>query len=135
MKSADIGSGGGVEGVNLSFESAAYAADAMSRSDVQSAFEYLATRVFKYGSRDGLLMGYALVRWRQGNFGLALSQLDTLVDAGFLPAIYWRGLIQAEQGNSLQAIADLKKYVSLARSGPDVESAYDLLESLGEGQP
>ncbi len=80
-------------------------------------------------------MGYALVRWRQGNYSLALGQLDALVDGGFLPAIYWRGTIQAEQGNSLQAIADLKKFTSLARSGPDVEAAYRLLQTLDESQP
>ncbi len=128
---ADIGVDSGVDGVNLAYESMAYAADAIARTDVQAAFEYLAGEVIHYGSRDALLMGYGLVRWRQGNTQLALDRMDSLVEAGFVPALYWRGAIFADQGEKAKAITDLKAYLKLRNSGPDVEAARDLLQSLG----
>jgi len=131
QRAAELGALSGADGVNLSYESMAYAADALARTDVNAAFEYLAARVFQHGSRDGLMMGYGLARWRQGNISLAVGRMNSLVDIGFVPALHWRGAILAEQGETEKAIADLKAFLSLRHSGPDVESARETLESLG----
>jgi tetratricopeptide (TPR) repeat protein len=129
---ADLGVHSGAAGVNQAYESMAYAADAMARSDVNAAFTYLKEKVFQYGSRDALMLGYGLVRWRQGSVPLALDYLDSLVNAGYVPALYWRGALYAEQGETLDAVADLRAFLAIRRFGPDVESARALLESLGE---
>jgi len=131
QRAADLGQASGVDGVNLSYESMSYAADALARSDIDSAFEYLAKQVIQHGSRDGLLMGYGLVRWRQGNIPLAVSRFNGLVDTGFVPALFWRGMLLADQGQNAKAVADLKAFLALRFSGPDVESARDTLKSLG----
>lgn len=133
-QAADLGVLAGVDGVNLSYESMAYAADALARSDTAAAFAYLRDQVVNYGSRDALLMGYGLVRWRQGNIKLALDYMDNLVDADYIPALYWRAAIRAEQGDRDSAIADLHAFLAVRFSGPDVEMARDLLQSLG-GDP
>jgi tetratricopeptide (TPR) repeat protein len=129
---ADMGVRSGAAGVNQAYESMAYAADAMARSDVNAAFTYLKEKVFQYGSRDALMLGYGLVRWRQGSIPLALNYLDSLVAAGYVPALYWRGTLYAEQGETFDAISDLRAFLSVRRFGPDVEAARALLESLGE---
>lgn len=129
---ADLGVRSGAAGVNQAYESMAYAADAMARSDVNAAFTYLKEKVFQYGSRDALMLGYGLVRWRQGSIPLAFNYLDSLVEAGYIPALYWRGALHAEQGDTVDAVGDLRAFLSVRRFGPDVESARAVLESLGE---
>lgn len=131
-QAADLGVLSGAAGVNQAYESMAYAADAMARSDVEAAFTYLKEQVFQYGSRDALRLGVGLVRWRQGNIPLALNYLDSLVDAGYVPALYWRGALYADQDQTVDAVTDLRAFLSVRRFGPDVESARGLLESLGE---
>jgi tetratricopeptide (TPR) repeat protein len=131
QRAADLGVLSGVSGVYDAYGAMADAADALARSDPQAAFTYLAQQVFRYGSRDPLLLGYARVDWRRGNVSLALSRLDNLVDAGYVPALFWRGQIHAEEGQVGEAIADLEAYLAVRRSGPDAETARRLLESLG----
>jgi len=121
----------GVQDVNLAYESMAFAADAMSRDHVDDAFSYLAENVIKYGSRDPLMLGYGLVRWRQGSIDQALTRMDALVRAGYTPALYWRGAIYADQKDRGKAMLDLKYFLGAAHSGPDVESARAILTSLG----
>ena len=129
QKAGELGVLSGAAGVNQAYESMAYAADAMARSDVNAAFTYLAQQVFEYGSRDALLMGYGLVRWRQGSVSLALDYLDGRVEVDYVPALYWRGAIYADQHQ--KADADLQAFLAVRHYGPDVESARDLLEALG----
>lgn len=132
QKAGKLGSLSGAAGVNQAYESMAYAADAMARNDVNAAFTYLAQQVFEYGSRDALLMGYGLVRWRQGNASLALDYMDSRVEANYIPALYWRGVIYADQDKNVEAAADLRAFLAVRQFGPDVEMARRLLESLGK---
>lgn len=138
-QAADLGVKSGVQDVNLAYESMAYAADAMSRDHVDAAFSYLAENVILYGSRDPLMMGYGLVRWRQGSIDQALTRMDALVSSGYPPALYWRGAIYVDQKNRGKAMLDLKYFLGVEHAGPDVESARALLKSLGvdpdEGTP
>jgi regulator of sirC expression with transglutaminase-like and TPR domain len=62
---------------------------------------------------------------------LALSRLDSLVDADYTPALYWRAQVYAEMGQAQEAADDLSAYLAVRRSGPYAESARRLLESLG----
>jgi tetratricopeptide (TPR) repeat protein len=127
---AELGVKSGVKDVNLAYESMAFAADAMARDNVNAAFSYLAENVINYGSRDPLLMGYGLVRWRQGSIDQALTRMDALVRSGYTPALYWRGAIHADQGDRGNAMLDLKYFLGVEHSGPDVESARAILKSL-----
>ncbi|MBN1309808.1 MAG: tetratricopeptide repeat protein [Anaerolineae bacterium] len=131
QKAGELGVLSGAAGVNQAYESMAYAADAMARSDVNAAFTYLAQQVFEYGSRDALLLGYGLVRWRQGSVSLALDYMDSRIEAGYIPALYWRGMIYADDGQEIKAVADLQAFLAVRRFGPDVESARELLEEIG----
>jgi len=130
-QAASLGVQSGVEDVNLAYESMAFAADAMARSNVDAAFSYLADNVISYGSRDPLLLGYGLVRWRQGSIDQALTRMDALVGTGYTPALYWRGAINFDQKKRADAIADLQSFLGLQHSGPDVESARTMLKTLG----
>lgn len=134
QRAGELGTQAGVTGFNEAFEAMADAADAMARSDSQAAFSYLAQYVFQYGSRDALLMGYARIDYRRGNIPLALGRLDSLVAGGYTPALYWRAVINAEKDEDEAAFADLLAYLEVRRSGPEVELARALLESLG-GDP
>jgi tetratricopeptide (TPR) repeat protein len=131
-KAGELGVLSGAAGVNQAYESMAYAADAIARSDIDGAFSYLKQQVFQYGSRDALLLGYGLVRWRQGSIPLALDYLDGLVASGYVPAFYWRGTIYADDGQNAEAVADLKAFLDTRHFGPDAEAARRLLVSLGE---
>jgi tetratricopeptide (TPR) repeat protein len=131
QRAGELGMQSGVSGVNEGYEAMADAADAIARSDPQAAFSYLAEQVVQFGSRDPLLLGYGRVRWRQGSLSLALNYMDSLVQAGYIPALYWRAAIYAEQGQNEQAIADLQAYLNVRSSGPEAEAARALLASLG----
>lgn len=131
QQAGQIGVLAGVEGINEGYEAMADAADLMAQDDPQAAFAYLADQVIRHGSQDALLMGYARIDWRRGNTALALGRLNNLVRDGFVPALYWRGVIHADEGNAADAISDLRDFLALRRYGPDVESARALLESLG----
>ncbi len=130
QRAGELGMLSGVSGVNEGYEAMADAADAMARSDPQAAFSYLAGQVVQFGSRDPLLLGYGRVRWRQGSLSLALNYMDSLVQAGYIPALYWRAAIYADQGQNEQAIADLQAYLNVHFAGPEAEAARALLESL-----
>jgi tetratricopeptide (TPR) repeat protein len=129
-QAADLGIKSGVSGVNQGYESMSYAADAMARTDINAAFAYLADQVIQFGSRDGLMMGYGLVRWRQGNIPLALGRMDDLVQTGFVSGLYWRGVIKSETGDPEGAVADLEAYVKLRNFGPEAEKARALIGQL-----
>lgn len=131
QQAGELGVQSGVSGVNEGYEAMADAADAIARSDPQAAFSYLAEQVVRYGSRDPLLLGYGRVRWRQGSLSLALNYMDSLVQAGYIPALYWRAAIYADQRQNELAIADLRAYLNVRTSGPEAEAARALLESLG----
>ncbi len=132
QQAADLGVLSGVTGTDEAYEAMGDVADAMAlNGDVQAAFSYLAGQVVQHGSRDALLLGYARIDWRRGNLVLSTRRLDSLVDAGYIPALYWRALIYAEQDESNAAIADLRAYLAMRHFGPQVESARALLESLG----
>jgi Flp pilus assembly protein TadD len=128
---AELGQLSDAISVNESYEAMSDAADLISQSDPGAAFEYLAKQVIQHGSRDALLLGYARVRWRQGNASLAIRQLDSLVLSDYIPALYWRGLIYANAGDKGQAVVDLRAYLAIYRSGLDAAAAYRLLDSLG----
>jgi len=131
QKAGELGVLAGAAGVNQAYESMAYAADAMAHTDVNAAFTYLAQQVFESGSRDALLLGYGLVRWRQGSVSLALDYMDSRVEAGYIPALYWRGVIHAAEDQPIKAVADLQAFLAMRHFGPDVESARALLDGLG----
>jgi tetratricopeptide (TPR) repeat protein len=126
-----LGVDAGVAGVNLGYEAMSDAADIIARSAPEDAFDYLAAEVIKHGSQDALLMGYARVDWRRGNTDLALGRLTGLVRDGYIPAFYWRGIINAEDGNTVDAIDDLRGFLAVRPYGPQAEAARAVLESLG----
>lgn len=134
QRAAELGVQSGVSNVNLGYEAMADAAEVLAHSDPQAAFAYLAEQVFDFGSRDAILLGYARVDWRRGSPDLALGRLNNLVDRDYVPALYWRAVILAEQGDNAAAVDDLNAYLEIRRSGPEAEWAYDLLATLEEDQ-
>ena len=44
---------------------------------------------------------------------------------------YWRGLFNLEDGNTVDAIDDLRAFLAARSHGPQAEDARALLESLG----
>ena len=69
--------------------------------------------------------------WVQGEIDQALTRMDALVRTGYTPALYWRGVIYADQKDRGKAMLDLKYFLGVEHSGPDVESARSILTSLG----
>jgi tetratricopeptide (TPR) repeat protein len=134
QRAAELGVQSGVSNVNLGYEAMADAAEALAYSDPQAAFAYLAGQVFDYGSRDAIMLGYARVDWVRGSPDLALGRLNNLVDRDYVPALYWRAVVLAEQGEQAAAVDDLTAYLEVRRSGPEAEWAYDLLSTLEDDQ-
>jgi Flp pilus assembly protein TadD len=131
-KAGDLGVQVGTEGTNEGYEAIADAADLMAQSgQVDEAFAYIADYVVRHGSQDALLLGYARIEYRRGNPDLALGRLTTLMRDGYTLAYYWRGLINAAEGNTADAIDDFSGYLRVRRSGPDAESARAALLDLG----
>ncbi len=131
-RAAELGVQSGVSNVNLGYEAMADAAEALAHTDPQAAFAYLAEQVFDFGSRDAIMLGYARVDFQRGSPDLALGRLNNLVDRDYVPALYWRALVLAEQGEQAAAVDDLNAYLEVRHSGPEAEWAYDLLSSLEE---
>ncbi len=131
----EVGVQVGVASASQVYEAMADAADLLAGSGkVEEAFSYLADQVIRHGSQDALLMGYARVDWRRGNTELALGRLAGLVRDGYIPALYWRAVVLAEEGDEAQARNDLYAFLAVRRSGPQVEEARALVQQLG-GDP
>jgi len=131
-RAGELGIQEGIEGTSEGYEAMADAADLLAQSGkVDDAFAYLAQQVIHYGSQDALLMGYARIDYRRGNTQSALGRLTPLVRDGFVPALYWRGVINQAAGNREDAIRDLTSFLQVRRSGPDVEAARRALNDLG----
>jgi tetratricopeptide (TPR) repeat protein len=126
----ELGTLSGV-GADGAFEAMAAAADLIAIDDSNEAFSYLAGQVFQFGSVDGLLMGYGLIERRRGNSDLAFVRMNSLATDGYVPALFWRGVLYAEQEEDELAVEDLQAYLELRPFGPDSERARDVLESLG----
>ena len=131
QRAGELGADSGVAGLNEAFEAMAAAADLMAISDPQAAFSYLAEQVFRFGSVDGLLMGYGLIEMRRGNDTLAFIRMNSLAEGGYVPALYWRAVLYERDGERAEAIEDLRAFLEVRRYGPDAEAARALLESLG----
>lgn len=131
-RAGELGIQEGIEGTSEGYEAMADAADLLAQSGkVDEAFTYLAQQVIHFGSQDALLMGYARIDYSRGNIQSALSRLAPLVRDAFVPAFYWRGMINQAAGNREDAISDLISYLQVRRSGPDVEAARRTLSDLG----
>ncbi len=130
-RAGELGIQTGVEGVNEGYEAMADAAALIAETNINDAFQYLADQVIQYGSQDALLVGYARIDYRRGNKDLALGRLYNLVRDGYVPAFYWRAVINAAEDNPETAIDDLTAYLAVRRSGPESEAARRLLASFG----
>lgn len=127
-----LGTGAGAGGQTTGFEAMTSAARLMAQSDPTAAFEYLAQQVIRFGQPPPLLIGYALIELERGDPGAAANRLSNLIDRyNYVPAFYWRGVINAQQGRSREAIADLSAFLVVRPTGPEAEAARALLESLG----
>jgi tetratricopeptide (TPR) repeat protein len=132
QRAGELGILTGVEGVNEGYEAMADAADLMAQTGrVDEAYAYIADQVISHGSQDALMLAYARIEYRRGNTELALGRLTALMRDGYMPAFYWRGVINSEDGNREDAIDDLSSYLLVQRSGPDAEAARDALAALG----
>jgi regulator of sirC expression with transglutaminase-like and TPR domain len=130
QRAGELGTQSGV-GADGAFEAMAAAADLIAVDDPNEAFSYLAGQVFQFGSVDGLLMGYGLIERRRGNSDLAFVRMNSLAADGYLPALFWRGVLYGEQGEDELAAEDLQAYLDLRPFGPDSERARGMLASLG----
>jgi tetratricopeptide (TPR) repeat protein len=130
QRAGEQGTQSGV-GADRAFEAMAAAADLIAVDDSDEAFSYLAGQVFQFGSVDGLLMGYGLIERRRGNEDLAFVRMNGLASDGYLPALYWRGVLYAEQEENDLAVEDLLAYLEVRPFGPEAERARDVLKSLG----
>lgn len=132
QQAIDLGERAGIVGLTEAYDAMADAADVLARDDPQAAFNFMARYVFEYGSRDPLIVGYARIDWRRGNLELALSRLRPLVEDGYVPALFWRGQIFADDGQIDAAITDLEAFLDARTFGPQAEVARRLLESLND---
>jgi len=130
-RAASLGIESGVATTTLGLEAMADYADVLARDDPGAAFQYLANQVFQFGSRDPLLMGYARIDWRRGSTPQGSDRLEGLIKNGYVPAMYWRGVMLAETGDEAGAAENLRMFIETRRFGPQVEAAQRLLVSFG----
>jgi tetratricopeptide (TPR) repeat protein len=130
QQAGELGTESGV-GADRAFEAMAVAADLIAIDDSDEAFSYLAGQVFQFGSVEGLLMGYGLIERRRGNPDLAFVRMNSLATDGYLPALYWRAVLHAEQEEDELAVEDLLTFLELRPFGPEAEQAREMLVRLG----
>jgi len=93
-------------------------------------FEYLGEQVFRYGSLDPFILGYARADLARGQLELAIFRLFDLVDDDYLPAYYWLAVAYVEDDREDAAVAILEEYLEIEKYGPSAESARRLLDEL-----
>lgn len=132
QQAGDIGAAAGAGGLDRGFEAMAQAARLMARSDSSAAYAYLEQKAITYGQPPAILLGYALIEYERGNPTSAAGTLSQLIEEyNFAPALYWRGKINTELGNTSFARDDLNAYLNIQPAGPEAEDAYALLDSFG----
>ena len=129
QRASDLALNTGPGGVEAGITALVEAAVTLAEIDPQGAYALLAEGVVEYGSLDPLLLGYARTDLFVGDHDLALARLDGLVQAGYSPALLWRGITRRDAGEEAAAREDLEAYLVLVPSGPDAEAAYRLLDA------